>query len=49
MKPFIATDAWYKKAAEEEKGHSWDTADVKTCAHGFVFLDQCEQCKSERT
>lgn len=24
---------------------NWDTADVKPCPHGYVFIDQCEECK----
>lgn len=27
---------------------TWDTADVKPCPHGYVFLDQCEVCKSQK-
>jgi hypothetical protein len=23
----------------------WDTADVKTCPHNFIFLSQCIECK----
>lgn len=24
---------------------TWDTADIKPCPHGFVFLDYCEICR----
>lgn len=23
---------------------TWDTADVKTCDHGYVFLEHCPNC-----
>lgn len=23
---------------------TFDTADVKTCQHGYVFLDACSEC-----
>lgn len=29
---------------EEKEEMTWDTADVKTCPHGFVFRYKCDKC-----
>lgn len=29
----------------EDEVSTWDTADVKTCPHGYVFLVKCPECQ----
>ena len=27
---------------------TWDTADVKTCPHGYVFISECKDCSEKK-
>jgi hypothetical protein len=44
MDEFRASNKWRNQTAKAEEGLIAVTADVKTCPHNYVFIDQCCAC-----